>query len=193
MIEGLSSWQIIAFWTSMSAVIAIFSLSILALTMAPFQFFPPPSKKSWQHRTFLLLFRLFFYPLVALSILVFVPTTGTKALVQFGLGGLLSGAGFGLAFWITFQLGWRNAFGEKTGLRTNGWFRFSRNPIYVATWIGLIGWGILVHHNLVTILLTLWGLMYVFAPIFEEPWLKERYGELYLNYKRSTPRFFWKI
>lgn len=116
-----------------------------------------------------------------------------RALLHYGLAGSLIVLGFGLAFWITLQLGWRNAFGEKLGLRTDGWFRFSRNPIYVATWIGLIGWGVLVNHTLVTVLLVLWGLMYLLAPVLEEPWLEKQYGEPYRNYKRSTPRFLWII
>lgn len=190
MIEVSPIFQSIAFWASFSGAVSIFAFSFLASSRASFQFFPPPSKNSWQHRAFKALFRLFLYPLLALSVLVFEPGIGTRAVIQYGLGGSLIVLGFGLAFWITFQLGWRNAFGEKLGLRTDGWFRFSRNPIYVATWVGLIGWGVLVNHDLVTILLALWGLMYVLAPILEEPWLEKQYGEPYRNYKQSTSRFF---
>ena len=189
MIEVSPIYQNFAFYTSLAGAVAILALSLLSVVKASFQFFPPPNKKSWQHLAFMALFRLFLYPLLVLSVLVFEPATGTWIIVRYGLCGSLIVLGFGLAFWITFQMGWRNAFGEKRGLRTDGWFRFSRNPIYVSTWIGLIGWGVLINQTQVTILLALWGAMYVLAPILEEPWLEAQYGKAYCDYKRSTPRF----
>ena len=109
--------------------------------------------------------------------------------LQYTLGLVLLVVGFALAFWITFQMGWRNAFGEKHGLKTQGWFRISRNPVYVATWVGMIGWGLLANTLLVWILLALWATMYLLAPVFEEPWLEQQYGQDYLDYKRQTRRF----
>lgn len=113
-----------------------------------------------------------------------------ERLVHYGVGGLLLLVGFGLAFWITFQMGWRNAFGERRGLVTNGFFRFSRNPVYVATWVGLIGWHLIANQTLVSILLLLWAFMYLLAPVVEEPWLEAQYGEDYRRYKLQTRRFF---
>jgi protein-S-isoprenylcysteine O-methyltransferase Ste14 len=138
---------------------------------------------------FLALFRIFLYPLIALSILSFEADSGS--LLEHILGAIMLLVGFGFAFQITFRMGWKNAFGEKQGLRTDGWFRYSRNPVYVATWIGLIGWAVLTPHPLVVFLLAPWALMYLLAPIFEEPWLEQQYGEAYTDYKRSTPRFFF--
>ena len=97
--------------------------------------------------------------------------------------------GFGIAVWITLQMGWRNAFGEKRGLVSDGWFRFSRNPVYVATWVGLSGWGLIANQLQVTILLLAWALLYVLAPFFEEPWLDTQYGAAYRAYKARTRRF----
>jgi protein-S-isoprenylcysteine O-methyltransferase Ste14 len=31
----------------------------------------------------------------------------------------------------------------------------------------------------------------VLAPLTEEPWLEERFGDRYLAYRRRVPRFFW--
>lgn len=189
MINLPQSTQLILFGVSASAVCAITVLSICAALTDKFQFFPPPAKATWQHRTFMALFRMFLYPLIALSILFFEPVPPTRAALQYGFGILLLVLGFSLAFWITFQMGWRNAFGEKHGLKTEGWFRLSRNPVYVATWVGLIGWGLLANTPLVWILLVMWAAMYLLAPIFEEPWLEQQYGQEYLAYKRQTRRF----
>lgn len=185
----LPDWTIwTSFGLSLTGASAIFGLSAMAALRPDFQFFPPPSKKSWQHRAFLALFRLYLYPLIALTVLVFSPLEGLRAWAQYGAGGALLLIGFGMAIRVTLYMGWRNAFGEKLVLMTTGWFAWSRNPIYVFTRLGLIGWAILVNSWLVTLLLGAWAIMYLVAPYFEEPWLEAEYGEEYLKYKRSVRR-----
>ena len=180
----------LAFGLSVSGAAAIFSLCAVSLFRRDFQFFPPPEKRSWQYRTFWAFFHLFLYPLVALSILVFESAEDAGAMARQGVGGVLAVTGIGLAFWISIQMGWRNAFGEARGLVTDGWFRFSRNPIYVVTWLGLLGWAIILNDLRVTFLLSLWAAMYWLAPRIEEPWLERQYGDEYCAYKQRTRRFF---
>ena len=179
----------LAFAISVTGAAAIFALSALSAFRQEFQFFPPPDKQSWQHRMFLALFRLYLYPLVALSLFVIEPPAGFQDYARYAAGGLLMLVGFGLAFRVTFQMGWRNAFGESRGLMTTGWFARSRNPIYVVTWIGLAGWGLVVPDARIIALLIFWAGMYLAAPYFEEPWLEEEYGDAYRAYKQRTPRF----
>lgn len=179
----------LAFGLSLSGILAIFVLSAIAAFRDDFEFFPPSNKQSWQHKTFLGLFRLYLYPLIILTMLVFEPLEGTRAWTQYSVGGVLLLIGFGMAVRITLYMGWRNAFGEKLGLMTTGWFGWSRNPIYVFTWLGLIGWAMIVNHWPVTLLLSAWAAMYLVAPIFEEPWLEKQYGDNYCEYKKIVPRF----
>lgn len=178
-----------SFGLSLTAILIIYAISLFAAIRDDFDFFPPPSKQSWQHKAFLTLFRLFVYPLVILTALVFDPDQYILGWWQFMGGAILSFMGFGMATRITLQMGWRNAFGEKRGLMTSGWFAKSRNPIYVFTWLGLIGWALIAHSILVSILLLAWGMMYAFAPHFEEPWLVQAYGEEYSLYKQKVRRF----
>ena len=188
--SDLPYWtQLLLFGVSALSIGLIFLLSLAAVLRSDFYFFPPPRKDCWQYRAFKLLFRLYLYPLIGLSVLFSVPVTGHWAAFRYGVGGLLLVTGFGLALWITFQMGWRNAFGEKRGLKTTGWFSISRNPVYVVTWIGLAGWGLLANNLLVTTLLVLWALMYLLAPLVEEPWLEEQYGKEYQTYKKCVRRF----
>lgn len=182
-----TQWAV--FGLSLTGAFAIFAFAVIFALHRDFQFFPPPSKQSWQHKTFLGLFRLFLYPLIALSLLVFDPPIDTRTWWQYSIGGLIVLIGFGMAFRITFRMGWRNAFGEKRGLMTTGWFAWSRNPIYVFTWLGLLGWVLIANSYLVTTLLAAWALMYLFAPIFEEPWLEQEYGDDYTQYKQNVRRF----
>lgn len=180
----------IAFAISATSVSTIFLLALVSALNRNFQFWPPPSKDSWQHKLFMGLFRAYLYPLIVLSALEFEILEGRFAIIQYAVGSALLLIGFGLAFRITLGMGWRNAFGEKLGLQTTGWFAWSRNPIYVVTWIGLIGWALIANSLLVTILLLAWALLYFLAPFAEEPWLEEQYGEEYVAYKKKTPRFF---
>ncbi len=190
LVEFSHDYSAIVFALSLTGILAIFCLAALSHLTGKFRFWPPPAGRSWQHRSFLLLFRIFLYPLIILSILEFEYSGGVSALWQYVLGGILCIVGFGLALRITMQMGWRNAFGEKRGLCTDGWFSISRNPVYLVTLIGLLGWGLIVGKLSVTILLVLWGVMYILAPFLEEPWLHREYGTSYLRYKSEVGRFF---
>lgn len=177
------------FGVSLGSIMLILALAVVSAFRSEFQFFPPPSKSSWQHWTFIWLFRLFLYPLIVLTVIAFEPVPRSDFTLHYGLGGLLFLCGFGMALWITLQMGWRNAFGEKRGFVTDGWFRLSRNPVYIATWVGLAGWGLIADQLPVTVLLLAWAILYALAPFFEEPWLEAQYGAAYRDYKARTRRF----
>lgn len=189
LVEYLPTVRWATFGLSLFGVVAILVVGFGSTLVEGWRFFPAPKRETWQYRAFRLFFRCHFYALVVLTLMVWEPLDGARGLFQYLTGAALLVVGFGVAFRITFQMGWRNAFGEKRGLVTDGWFRFSRNPIYVATWIGLFGWGLIASSLLVSILLALWALMYVLAPLAEEPWLEREYGQAYLDYKARTPRF----
>lgn len=170
------------------AGLGLAGLSTATLVRPALQFWPPPSAGSWQHVVFRVLFRAFFLGVVVLSVIDFGDRG--SAHWRFGVGVPLFVVGFGLALHWTNFLGWRNAFGEARGLKTDGAYRWSRNPIYVVSIVGMIGWGITVWSWWVTSLLVLWALFYVVAPYLEEPWLDQHYGKAFASYKARVPRFF---
>lgn len=176
---------------SLSLLSALLILGLVTMTFLTkdFQFWPPPNEKSWQHNLFRWLFRGMFYPLIGLSIMTFQFDASSAGMVRYGLGIILLIVGFGFALKGTGFLGWRNAFGEARGLKTDGLFAYSRNPIYVATWVGLIGWDLIANSVLVSILLVIWAIFYLAAPFLEEPWLEQEYGDDYRTYKKSVRRF----
>ena len=167
---------------------AFVGLSLATLVTSRVQFWPPPSAGSWQHKTIRGLFRVFIVGLVALSVMTF--NTDTAFALQYAIGMPLLVVGFGLAVYWTCFLGWRNAFGEATGLKTDGAYRWSRNPIYVVSIVGMIGWCVVVSNVWVASLLVLWGLFYGLAPFLEEPWLERQYGDAFRPYQSHVPRFF---
>lgn len=151
-------------------------------------FWPPPAPDGWQARTARWLFRLGIVSLAGVSGLMFynAPVSPPYA----GQGAIMWGIGFGMALRITRTMGWATAFGAQGALVTTGWFARSRNPIYLASWFGMIGWALLVPEVEVLVPLALWALLYGLAAFWEEPWLKQRYGAAYEGYAAAVPRFF---
>ncbi|WP_139816197.1 methyltransferase family protein [Planktotalea arctica] len=166
--------------------IAISALALLCPRLCGWRYWPPERAATWQHSSFRALFRLGLYPLIAASVLL-VRATGVWLPAP---GIALMFAGFGGALWVTGKLGWKQAFGTAQGLVVTGPYAYSRNPVYVATWLALLGWGLCLPYLPVAIPLVLWGLLYYIAPFLEEPWLEEKFGAPYRAYKAKTPRFF---
>ena len=105
------------------------------------------------------------------------------------LGLLLIGSGIGLAAWSVLEAGSTNV-ESPDKLITSGPYAFSRNPMYVA-W-GAIYLGVALAVNSVWII-ALFPL--VFAAIHfldvlkEEQFLKEKFGDEYLNYQFRVRRY----
>lgn len=177
------------FVIALISILIIVIASFSALIVEEFEFFPPPSKDSWQYRTFWLLFRVMFIGLLFLSIGEFSPQPVFNPWIRYMVWLPLLIVGFGGATYLSAKLGWENAHGEKSGLVVSGPYRWSRNPIYVASLIGMIGWGFFVNSYFVSVLLSLWGLLYISAPFIEEQWLERTYGDTFLAYKSQSSRF----
>jgi protein-S-isoprenylcysteine O-methyltransferase Ste14 len=178
----------IVFAISTLAGLTLVALSIASLLSEAVQFWPPPSRNTWQYRVFWLLFRIIIIGVILLSVLDF-RGNGNISLFRLVVGFILMFSGFGLGFYATFYLGWKNAHGEPEGLKTSGCYRWSRNPIYVVSLVGIFGIGLFVNSGYLNGVLFLWALIYITAPYLEEPWLEQKYGEDYSIYKAKVPRF----
>ena len=177
------------FGISLLACLIILALSLLSIVTQKFQFWPPPSKSSWQYHTFWSLFRILLVGIVVLSIVDFNSLPFFKLKGRYFLGIPLAVIGFSMAWYVTFYLGWENAHGLKKSLKTKGIYSWSRNPIYVVSILGFLGLSITINSILVYVLIALWTVFYVIAPFLEESWLEKHYGEEFLVYKSKVPRF----
>ena len=186
----MDKMNLIIFTVSVLSVSFILILSLISAASRSLYFFPPPSRNSWQYLLFWVLFRVMFVGLVVLSFTSFNASSNAVAWLRYYLGLPFLIGGFATATYLSMKLGWKNAHGEQKGLVVTGFYRWSRNPIYVASIFGMIGWGLLVQSIYVHAILFLWCFLYILAPFIEEPWLQERYGNEYLAYKSKVPRFF---
>ena len=79
--------------------------------------------------------------------------------------------------------------GAKGTLRTEGMYRYSRNPQYVADIAIVSGWMILSAAPSAMIVGFPAIAVLVAAPFSEEPWLKDQYGHAFENYSSRVRRF----
>jgi protein-S-isoprenylcysteine O-methyltransferase Ste14 len=88
-----------------------------------------------------------------------------------------------------FNLGLGNTYCGEDGLVTGGLYRFSRNPQYAASIVGLVGLSISANSVLTMIMSAVMIGAYVLMALVEEEWLKQRYGAPYRDYVSQTARF----
>ncbi|MHA6323568.1 methyltransferase family protein [Roseivivax sp. CAU 1753] len=175
--------------TFLSSAILL-ALAAYDLIDPAFRFWPPPDDQPAKQIAFMTLFRVMVYGSIVASLLYLWRVGLRFSTPTVLLAILLITVGFGIAFGATWTLGWANAFGSKEGLRTDGIFRFSRNPIYIATWLALAGWALLVPAVLVIATLINWALLYLVGIFIEERWLAKQYPEQFRAYCRKVRRFF---
>ena len=176
-----------------AAVVAV-ALTILAILMIAtitsenFKLWPTPGKGSWQNRVFWPLFRTSMGGLPVAAILL-ADLSGPLWWLQLLIGLPLIVVGFGITFYAYFDLGIENTYGADESLVTDGLYRYSRNPQYVASIMGYLGIGAAAGSWIVAVLVALAVLVYSLMPLAEEPWLRKSFGKAYDDYMRTTPRF----
>lgn len=80
--------------------------------------------------------------------------------------------------------------GAKGTLKTNGLYRFSRNPQYVSDSAMVLGWMLVSAAPWVWLVGVFAIVVLLVAPFSEEPWLEDNYGQAYRDYKAKARRYF---
>ena len=99
-------------------------------------------------------------------------------------------AGGLIVVWGIITLGRKNTFGLKDGFVLAGPYRFTRNPQYLGSVMIFVGVSLIANSLFLWIAHALLSFVYVLAPIAEESWLEQQYGQAYHEYRRDIPRFF---
>jgi protein-S-isoprenylcysteine O-methyltransferase Ste14 len=164
------------------------SVLLRTLLAPPFRIWPTPEPGSWQSLAFWGLFR---GGMVLTFVVAVLDWNSTPLLdwtrfivgVPLGLGGLfITVCGY-------FNLGLGNTYCGSDGLVSHGLYRFSRNPQYTASIIGLIGLSIGANSIFAIVLSCVMIGAYVLMSLVEEDWLKQHYGTTYGEYCDRTARF----
>jgi protein-S-isoprenylcysteine O-methyltransferase Ste14 len=73
-----------------------------------------------------------------------------------------------------------------------GLYRYSRNPMYIAVVIILLGWALGFRSSTLLIYALIAILAFQLRVLYgEEPWLERRYGAEWQAYKERVPRWFF--
>jgi protein-S-isoprenylcysteine O-methyltransferase Ste14 len=164
------------------------TLLLRTLLVSGFRIWPTPEPGSWQSLTFWGLFRGGMVATFAVAVLDWnsaplLDWTRLIVAVPLGLVGLvITVCGY-------FNLGLGNTYCGTNGLVTGGLYRFSRNPQYTASIVGLIGLSLGANSIPTIILSAIMIGAYVLMALVEEDWLKQCYGAPYRDYCRETARF----
>ena len=75
------------------------------------------------------------------------------------------------------------------GFVSSGPYTFTRNPQYVGDIALFVGVSVIANSLLLWITHLLLALVFLVAPLAEEPWLEEQYGEEYREYMNRVRRF----
>jgi protein-S-isoprenylcysteine O-methyltransferase Ste14 len=179
---------LLVFACGLTAGLILDLLLLRTLLAPPFRIWPTHKPGSWQSLTFWGLFR---GGMIATFIVAALDWNATPLLdwtryivaLPLGLTGLfITVCGY-------FNLGLGNTYCGANGLVTGGLYRFSRNPQYTASIIGLIGLSIGANSILTIIMSVVMSGAYVMMALVEEDWLKQLYGAPYRDYCRETSRF----
>lgn len=180
---------LILFGVTVTLELIHLALFILTIKLPNFRFWPPPQPRSWQFFCSWLIASIVVVNALLLGLLdfdSFIFPHLTQRL-PWALGFLAFGSAIGGWAWSAFGL--RNTIGVAYKLITDGPYRYSRNPQYIADSLGAIGYMIFANSWMICIVGWLGVFPNFLAPYTEESWLDERYGEEYRQYKREVPRF----
>ena len=149
---------------------------------------PPPGRGSWQY----LLTWASYWAVLAINVLLLVTDWNSWAFqspLRFVVGAPLVVLGGLLAGWGILSVGWKNTSGLRGGFVSSGPYRFTRNPQYLGDIACFVGVSVIANSLLLWVTHLLMVLAFVIAPLAEEPWLEEQYGNAYREYRRRVPRF----
>lgn len=167
--------------------------TLLATLLLPsLRIWPPPGRDTWQYWGTWTLFLVGFGGFLvvggldagSLGLRSWIGEAGTLI-----LGSTVFMGGTTVASYAMGYLGLRGCLGLEAELVTEGPFAVSRNPGYVGDLMLMAGYVILTDSRLAGLLAVGAALWFLLAPLAEEPWLEEQYGDAYRQYKTHHPRF----
>lgn len=176
------------FWVAVSIGIVVLVGAIWSVAFPGRRLWPPPGRGSWQY----LLTWVGFYAVCAINVLLLIMDWNSwvfQGRLRFIAGIPLVVLGGGLALWGIATVGWKNTTGLKGGFVSAGPYRFTRNPQYVGDIVFFVGVSVIANSALLWITHLLVSLWFVVAPLAEEPWLEEQYGDAYREYRGRVARF----
>jgi len=177
----------IIFFTCIALEFTIIVMLIISHFSLQHRIWPPKNQKSWQQYLMLFLFN----STALLIILIGLLDWGSAGFPRWlRIAGFIAWViGVLLAIWAIMKLGVKSTMGNLGELIKLGPYQYSRNPQYIGFMLSLFGW-ILITNSSSTFVVSLLACIPLWiVPFIEEPWMLNNYGESYIEYLHSVPRF----
>ncbi|HSV49388.1 MAG TPA: isoprenylcysteine carboxylmethyltransferase family protein [Candidatus Acidoferrales bacterium] len=172
----------------LTADILLLSVVAFSVLFPKSRIWPPPKKDTWQQWLSWALFTIVMFGVPLIGVLDF-HSLGLDYFLQLLVGGLLFVLGLGIDLWGTKTLSAQQSMGNTGKIITTGPYRYTRNPQYVGFIILFIGIIFLTASSMALVTGVFAIFLFLIIPFSEEPWLKEQYGNPYIDYCKKVPRF----
>lgn len=178
----------------LTAIIGVTLIALLLATLSHKQLriWPTPGPKTWQSYVFWPLFRGLNVLTFALAMISQARYLGLpdwfRALAFLALAASLA------TFIYAFRaLGRDNSYGAQDGLITSGIYQWSRNPQNAMLIVVYGALALAADNGPAYLACAAMMIVYALMVLAEEPWLRETYGDAYVQYCSTVPRFFnWR-
>lgn len=167
-------------------------LFALTIRKPGFRFWPPPAARSWQFFAAWLLAGTVAVIFLALGAVDFDSGCLPGLKVRLPISLIFFVPGVLIGTWTSVVFEQRAMIGLGNKLVTRGPYRFTRNPQYIGDSLNILGFIIFTNSWMAGVLGILGVLLNIMAPLAEEPWLAERFGDSYREYMRRVPRWLGK-
>ena len=184
----MENLNLIIFFLDVSVLYILLLGAVWSIAFSSKRIWPPPKKQSWQY----ILTWVCFYLVFLLNALLIVWDWNSWIIndpIRLLIGIPVTIVGALLVTWGISTLGSRNTSGLQDKFVNSGPYCFTRNPQYLGDIIMFVGLSIIANSLFLWITHALLILVFLITPFSEEVWLEKRYGDEYLNYKNTTPRF----
>lgn len=186
--SSVTPFQLAAFWIAFAALVVLGAGLAVSVRFPARRIWPPPGRRSWQYRVVWTLIDVATAGILVVGVLDWNSFVLDHWL-RLPVGAALALGGGAFALWGIYHLSWHASLGLEAELVRSGPYRWTRNPQYVGDIAMLAGWAIVFNSLHAGILCALGIAWMAMAPVAEEPWLREQYGEPYERYRREVPRF----
>jgi protein-S-isoprenylcysteine O-methyltransferase Ste14 len=180
-------WAQLLLYANLLAQLALLSGAVWCIAFPARRIYPMARPDGW----YVALWTLFGFIFLSNPVFVFLdwntgPLVGP---LRFWLAGPLVSLGGALVLWGMATLGARRTSGLAEGLVAEGPYLLTRNPQYVGDFLLFSGVALFANSGVVAVTHLLTALVLLLAPFAEEPWLENEYGQAYVDYRRSVPRY----
>lgn len=160
----------------------------LSILVPEHRIWPPPRKNSWQYRAswFFIVLASVGAPIVGI---LDWESLGPIYWIRIPIGIAVIVFAAILSLWAIRTLSMHQSLGLTGNLVSDGPYRHSRNPQYVALILFYLSFILITASYMELVSGALLSIMYALTPLSEEPWLKEQFGQEYEDYCRRVPRF----